>query len=231
MERYQHEVLRTFALTHNYNSWIISMLKPYLGKNILEIGCGIGNLTFYLTKLGKLTCLDKSQSFIQHMKIDYPDIDFFDTDIAGAGNEILRLKEKNIDSIVCVNVLEHIEDDTKALENMYKILQPGGKLLVFVPALPLLYGSLDKNLDHFRRYSKKELVDKLEKQKFTIEKVKYNNFVGVFGWFINSRILGRKEFPILQPIIFDKFIPIITKIEKLFKIPFGMNLLIIANKP
>ena len=228
MEKYQHEVLRTFALTHNYNMWIVNMLKPYIDKNILEIGCGIGNLTFYLNQLGKLTCLDKSQSFIAHMKIDYPNIDFFDMDISG--NDILELKSKNIDTIVCVNVLEHIEDDLKALENMHEILQPGGRLLLFVPALPALYGSLDKNLDHYRRYSKKELISKLEKHNFKIEKVRYNNFVGILGWFINSRVLGRKEFPILQPIVFDKFIPIMTKIERIIDFSFGMNLFAVAQK-
>ncbi|OGS22832.1 MAG: hypothetical protein A2252_06140 [Elusimicrobia bacterium RIFOXYA2_FULL_39_19] len=228
LEKYQYEVLRTFALTHNYNNWIIDMFKPYIGKNILEIGSGIGNLTFYLREMGKLTCIDKSSSFIKHLQIDCPEVDFLGADVTHPS--ILNLKSKNIDTVVCVNVLEHIENDVLALQNAYQLLAKNGRLLLFVPALPLLYGTLDKNLDHFRRYSKKELLKKLASAGFTVEKIKYNNFIGLFGWFVNSRILRKKRFPILQPLIFDKFIPAIRLLEKFLKIPIGMNLIVVAKK-
>jgi SAM-dependent methyltransferase len=228
MDNYQHEVLRTLALSHNYNAWIVDIFRPNIGKNILEVGPGIGNLTYYLEKLGKLACLDKSSSFLKHLQIDHPGVECVEADITDPS--IMVLKKNNFDTVVCVNVLEHIEQDKKALKNMHELLVPGGKLLLFVPALPLLYGSMDSHLDHFRRYSKKDLLGKLKEAGFSVEEVKYNNFIAAFGWFLNSRILRKKQFPILQPLFFDKMVPLIRFVEKIVKIPFGMNLTVIAKK-
>jgi len=118
---YQYEVLRTFAITHNYNRWIFDLLKPSLGKNILEVGCGIGNLTKYLANYNRLTCIDKSENFIKHMKIDYPEIKFYEVDITD--RSVLKLGENSFDTVICVNVLEHIDNDIKALKNMFDLLE------------------------------------------------------------------------------------------------------------
>lgn len=101
---------------------------------------------------------------------------------------------------------------------------------MFVPAGEFLYGSLDKNLNHYRRYDKAELINKVRTVKFEVKQIKYCNFIGIFGWLVNSKILKRKKFSILQPLIFDKFVPIISKIEEKVELPIGMNLLLIGEK-
>jgi len=227
--KYQYEVLRTFALTYNYNQWIFNKLKPFIGKIILEVGCGIGNLTKYFTQYKKLTCIDNCLEFIKHMQIDFPQVEFYNYDITDT--EVLKIKKNGFDTIICVNVLEHIKDDIQALKNMHNLLQSNGKLLLFVPALGMLYGSIDKKLGHFRRYSKSELIEKITKTRFVIEKIEYNNFLGLFGWFINSRIFKKERFPILQTIFFDKFIPVTASIEQKITIPIGMNLFVVVRKP
>jgi SAM-dependent methyltransferase len=161
------------------------------------------------------------------MKIDYPEIDFYVADISD--ENILNLGKK-FDTVVCINVLEHIKNDEKALENMFRILLQGGNLLLFVPAIPQLYGSLDIDPGHFRRYTKKMLTKRISHVGFQIKKIEYSNFLGVFGWYLNARILKRRRFSVLQPLLFDKIVPLIAKIEKILKPPVGMSLFVIAER-
>ncbi|MDD5688001.1 MAG: class I SAM-dependent methyltransferase [Elusimicrobia bacterium] len=226
---FAYEVLRAFALTHNYNEWIYKIFQPYLGSCVLEVGSGIGNLTKYFFKsCKKLIGIDISGSFLSHLKIDYPELELYNYDISK--NDVLSLSNRKIDTIVCVNVLEHIADEKKALQNMYNLLQTNGHLLLFVPALNWLFGSLDKNANHCRRYDKKLLKNLLEQNGFKLEKMFYSNFIGIFGWFVNGKILKRKSFPIVQPILFDKMVPFLTKIEEYIRPPIGMSLIVIVKK-
>lgn len=224
-----HETLKTFSLTHNYNLWIINLFLPYIGKKILEVGCGIGNLTFYLQHLGNLSCIDISEHYLLHMRIDYPQVRFYKYDISD--EKVKCLKEERFDTIVCINVLEHVKDDKKALLNTFEILQSDGRLLLFVPALRFLYGSLDKNLSHFRRYEQRELKELLEAIGFRIEKISYSNLIGILGWFLNGKILKKEKLSYWQIILFDKFVPFIERLERYFKLPLGMSLLVVAKKP
>lgn len=224
-----HETLKTFSLTHNYNIWIINLLAPYIGNKILEVGCGIGNLTFYLQNFGNLSCIDISEYYLAHMKIDFPNIKFYKFDIADENVKVL--KNHNFDTVVCVNVLEHIADDRKALHNIFELLQPGGRLLLFVPALQFLYGSVDQKLSHFRRYDKKPLKKLLNDTAFEVERIFYSNFIAMFGWFFNSKVQRKKELSYWQTILFDKFVPFIAYFEQYIKPPCGMSLMAVAKKP
>ena len=230
LDRYGYNVLRLFALTHNYNGWIYSIFKPYVGNCLMEVGCGLGNMTQYFKETsGRIIGLDISQEFLDHLKIDLPDIELYNIDITD--KKVLSLRDKNIDTVVCINVLEHIEDDSGALANIYGVLAGGGRLLLFLPALKGLYGEYDRSVKHFRRYGKKDIETKLKNQGFQIEKSCFSNFLGLFGWFLNGTALKRKKFPMLQTILFDKFIPLIAFVEKYIKPPIGMSLIIVAKKP
>ncbi|MDI6840227.1 MAG: class I SAM-dependent methyltransferase [bacterium] len=213
VDNYAYEVLKAFTLTRNYTKWILNMIKPYLGNRILEVGCGIGNLTKELKNYGQLVGIDISSYFIQHIKINYPDLEFHKFDITDIN--VLSLKNKSFDTIVCVNVLEHIKDDCKALVNMFELLQPKGHLLLMVPAIQWAYGTMDIRVGHWRRYSKEELNDKLKQSGFYVERIFFYNLTGLFSWFVNSRILKRKQYPILQTMLFDKFLPLLVGVERI----------------
>ncbi|MFH1618896.1 MAG: class I SAM-dependent methyltransferase [bacterium] len=229
-QHFAYEALRMLALTRNYNKWIYETFKDFLaGKNVLEVGCGIGNLSqYFLKSCSRLIGIDNSSFFTQHLKIDHPEIEAYNFDITD--DKVTSLSDKKTEVVIAINVLEHIKDDDKALQNMHKLLQPDGRLLLFVPALGWLFGTLDENVGHCRRYGKKDLRDKVERNGFAVDEIFFSNFFGIFGWFINGKIFKRKSFPIMQPILFDKFVPFLSKLEGYFRPGIGMNLIVIARK-
>jgi predicted SAM-dependent methyltransferase len=146
-----------------------------------------------------------------------------------SGTEVKRYQSYHIDSVICFNVLEHIEQDEKPLKKIFELLEPGGRLLLLVPSHPWLYGSLDEHLGHQRRYGKKELRNKLETAGFRVILLKHFNRIGILGWFLDSRILRRKRLPPFQLRIYNLFVPLF-KLEKFFPLPFGTSLLAVAEK-
>ncbi|MFH0807434.1 MAG: SAM-dependent methyltransferase, partial [Elusimicrobiota bacterium] len=109
------------------------------------------------------------------------------------------------------------------------VLIPGGRLVLIVPAHKALFGSLDERVGHCRRYSKEELVNKLRKECFSVEKTEFMNFLGAVGWFLNFKILKRKRMPKISILFFDKLIPLIALSEKYIKFPFSLSLLCVAK--
>jgi len=221
-----YQVLRTFALTYRYNRWIIRMLKRYLGSDVLEVGSGIGNLTMYLKAGRRLTCMDKSRFFLQHLKLDFDDVELWHSDIT---SQQVAKDSRRFDSIVCVNVLEHIEDDDAAVRNMATLLKPQGLLLIFVPALSCVYGEMDRQLGHVRRYDKIQLAQLLSRNGLIVKKIEYCNMIGSIGWWFNAVVLRKKGVSILQTILFDHFVPLVAEIEARIRVPFGMDLFCVAS--
>ena len=138
--------------------------------------------------------------------------------------------ERKFDTIICLNILEHLKNDGAAVENMISLLQPGGKLIILVPALKTLYGSMDISFEHYRRYNKKDLKSLVHGQNLKIVKFYYLNFLGLLGWFINGRILRKKELPENQTKLFDKLVPFLEYAEKIIKPPLGQSLILVVQK-
>ena len=226
------ETLYKMRLMKNNNKWAFGQIKPYLGNNILEIGSGIGNISKFLTPLKKnLVLTDIKPSYLECLRHRFgsnPKVKIVSHDILST--DLSNISPFKIDTVICINILEHIKDDNEALENIYKILDRNGRLIIMVPALRILYGSLDEKFGHFRRYEKTDLMKKLEYKKFVIERIYYHNFIAIFGWLINGRIIRQKLMSSFQAGIFDKFIPFIAKVEKAVNVPFGLSLIVICKK-
>lgn len=223
-----YTTLQITSKASHYNHWLYSFMRPYLGKNILEIGCGIGTFTKILLKNGFVTALDKNKRYLTIVKRT---IISEKLNIAFGNIEKVKFSSMKFDSIVCLNVLEHIENDRKALSNIFYSLKDGGILIVLVPANKILFGTLDENLGHYRRYDKRTLSKFLTEAGFEIIKIRYVNLLGSIGWFVNSRLLRRKILSSNQIGIFEAISVPFLSLEKILELPVGLSLFAIARKP
>jgi len=148
------------------------------------------------------------------------------------GDEFLALEKFGADSCAAVNVLEHIEDDQKALARMAAVLRPGGVIVLIVPAFSFLFGPIDRNLGHYRRYSPRAIRDLAESANMCVRKIRFMNFVGFFGWWMNARVFKRGAQSPYQIRTFDHWIvPLLSRIEDRLPPPLGQSLLAVLEVP
>lgn len=212
-----------------YNRWTLNKFKRSLKGDILEIGCGIGNFTKDLTKFGKVWAIDINKEYVDQT-INNAD----NKTQAGLGNiekGEFFFGNREFDSIVCLNVLEHIKDDNAAINNLFRLLKTGGKLILLVPAHQFLYGEIDRSIGHFRRYNKAGLIKKLTRAGFKIQSSRNLNFLGALGWFVAGKILKEKAVKEANIKIFNLAAPLALLLEDLFEPPIGTSILAVAEKP
>ncbi len=209
-----------------YNGWLYSRISPFLGGQILEIGAGIGNFTKLLSKKGQVTAIDYDKTYLSYLKrlvggrAGWGDIE--------KGKYFFR--KKKFDSIVCMNVLEHIKNDKRALSNMRDLLKDEGRLVLLVPAHQFAYGLIDRDLGHYRRYTRDSLDVKLVSVGFKVKKIFYLNFLGLAGWWFNGKILKKRVIPSSQLGIFDLVSRPFLKLEEILYLPFGLSVVAVAYK-
>lgn len=216
-----------------YFEWQFRLAEPYLGERVLEIGCGLGNFTRHLLDRELILSIDSEAACVTQHRIrfaEYPNVVTLHQDIEDSA--FLKLREYAPDSAVCLNVLEHVRDDVRALTHAYGILPPGGKLAVIVPAFQSLYGPIDQRLGHYRRYSKDSLGRAAARAGFRIRTLRYMNGVGFFAWWVNARILKRTEQSPAQIAVFDTIAaPLLPKVEALIEPSVGQSVYAVLAKP
>jgi len=228
--KYDQKNLEIMATAENYNKWIYNNIKGYLGKRILEVGCGIGNMTKFFLNRSLIVGTDINKEHLKSINHKFKNYKNFKALNLNIEKESGDLKKYKFDTVICINVLEHIKEDIQALKNMNNVLVEKGKLILFVPALQNIYGTIDESDHHYRRYNKKALIRKIKKAGFSIKKIYYMNFVSIFGWYYHGRILKRKTHPSSHISIFNKFINLISFFEKIVRPPVGLSLIAICKK-
>jgi len=225
-----YDTLDKLSFTGNYNSYIYHKFKNYLGKRILEVGAGNGNITKFLINNKELVVvIDKSREHLFYLSQWAPESSILKIFCQDSEEEFPEaLKKLRFDAVVCINVLEHINDEIKVLNNMAGVLGKGGRLILFVPGHQCLFSDFDKSVGHFRRYDKNYIVKLLEDNGFSIEKLEYVNSLGIIGWWFNFRFLRRKSFSPLQLFFFNHFVWLVKILDKIFKNK-GLSLLVIAK--
>jgi len=217
----------------NYVAWQHRLAAPELGQRVIEVGCGLGNFTGTLLDREAVIALDVEPGCIARLRERYPDQPNLETLVcdpaSGAFAELARFRA---DSCVCLNVLEHIADDGRALAAVASVLVRGGAIVLLVPAFQALYGPIDRNLGHYRRYSRRSLAALARAAGLEIRKLHYVNAVGFLGWWMNAHVFRREAQSERQIDIFDRcVVPWMSRLESLAAPPFGQSLWAVLRKP
>ncbi len=223
--------LNQLAELDRYNYWLFEQVAHALGRRVLEVGSGTGNITQFLSAADRqVMATDVVPAYrgeLQRLFGDKPNVQIGKFDLtATAPPELIA---DPFDTVVCLNVLEHIEDDLYALRQMRDVLEPGGRLALLVPAHPILYGEFDRAVGHYRRYTRRELAEKLKQTGFNVREMKFFSLLAALPWFVNGRILKRGYIPAGQANLANKLVPLL-KLEKLIGPPCGLSLIAIAQK-
>jgi SAM-dependent methyltransferase len=224
--------LEAMSFAVNYHRWILSLFEPYLGSRIVEVGAGTGSFSELLLELefNSLSLVEPSTGMYQQLlrNLRLFDVKTYNHVFAQVAPEIRALRP---DSIIYVNVLEHIEDDLSELRIINETLDNGGRLFIFVPALRWLHGSFDRQINHFRRYSKNELETKCTAAGFKVISSRYFDLLGVLPWWVKYRLLqSEKMEPDAVRFYDQRIVPLARAFESRFKPPLGKNILLIAEK-
>jgi len=230
-ENYGQAVLTSLSHARKFNRWMAEIIEPWLGNSILEIGSGIGNLSRQLPLREKLILTDIDPKYLEILKNAFKDNDNVEVrklDITSR-EDFNRIGIGICDTVICLNVLEHIEDDKSALSAIGGLLAPGGRLILVVPQYPKLYGSYDKAVGHFRRYTSKGLQAMMKQAGFRIIKKRSFNFLSIFGWWVNSCVLKRKSMGRIQLKLYDTMVPVMKVVEGMLPLP-GVSIVCVGEK-
>ena len=211
------DILDALAGAQRFNRWMADAIRPYIGQRVLETGAGIGNLTHILcTRRERYIAGDIDPEYLARLRARFqhrPKMEVRHCDLSNAADFVPLAGA--VDSVVCLNVLEHIEDDMAGLRNIYTALQPGGRAIILVPYGAGVFGSLDTALGHFRRYSREELQRKMEQAGFRVERILNFNRISLPAWYVNGRLLRRKTIGRVQLGVFDRLVWLWRRIDRL----------------
>ena len=231
-ERDEHgsQILVRLSRAPRFNTWMAETIRSYCGQRLLEIGSGVGNLTRQLVPrtqyvasdinplyLDALSALSLERPYLKSSYCDVTDIDSFP-----------RL-ETGFDTVVCLNVIEHLEFDRAALSNMRSVLAEGGRAVILVPHNQWNFGTLDTVLGHHRRYSKESLREVAEDAGFVVRDIFEFNRIGTPAWFLNGKILRRDTFGLFQIWMLDLLTPLFRRIDWLLPFP-GLSLIAVLER-
>ena len=217
-DAYGSEILARLNRAPRFTKWMADTIRPYVGDRVLEIGAGIGNLTANLVPRTKYHASDINPHYLDRLetlKQARPYLQVHYTDASAAET----YPAEQFDTVICMNVVEHIENDVEALRNIRRSLDKNGRAIVLVPNGPRLFGSLDKVLGHYRRYTREQLVKACQDAGFTVEKVLKFNRIGTPGWWLNGRILKKETFGFWQIKVLNFLIPFVRPIDRFLPFP------------
>lgn len=227
--QYASSELDALAEAHNYYGWLMRRFRPHLGRRVVEVGAGIGTIGEHLLAQPGVEEL----FLIEPAANNYPLLERRFRDDARVHTLHGYLEDQaplGADALVAVNVLEHVPDDDAFLRAANRMLRPGGRLLVFVPAVQAIYGSLDRVFEHHRRYGRAQLGERLRTAGFRIEQLRYANSIGVLAWFLAGRVLRRTTLDAASVRFYDRaVIPWLSAIEDRVPPPIGQSLLAICT--
>lgn len=232
------ETLQTISGAQRFNEWMYQTILPYVAPGpVLEVGSGIGNISSFFLKEKKPICLsDIRENYCGYLEETFSQeeslIDIIQLDLVHPAFETVYAQWLGyFHTVFALNVVEHIEDDLLALSNIQKLLAPGGRTIILVPAYQSLYNTFDKNLYHYRRYTKSTLSAIFDQNKIPIIKSFYFNCIGIAGWVLSGSILKKETIPSGQMKLYDRLVPVFKLIDRLLWNQIGLSVIVVGEKP
>ncbi|HWN95071.1 MAG TPA: glycosyltransferase [Methylomirabilota bacterium] len=215
-----------------FNQWMFDRIKPYLGKRVAELGSGRGNLSRLLKAQGNTLLTDNREQYLNELNQRWghlPTVKVAPLDLLDS-SEYQALAEFQADTVVCLNVLEHIEDDVFVLQRLQQVLPPDARLAFLVPFNPKLYSNFDRELGHFRRYEKGELEAKMLNAGFAVERQFFFNKAGVIAWWVGNVLCRQRTITPWQLKLYNLLTPLFRVLDYCLPI-HGLSTVVIARKP
>ena len=212
------EILARLNRAPRFTKWMADTIRPYLGERILEIGAGIGNLTANLIPRTVYCASDINPYYLERLNRLRPTRPYLQVHYTDASAAETYPAEK-FDTVICLNVVEHLEDDVTALRNIRGVLEKHGRAVILVPNGPGLFGSLDVVLGHWRRYTRDQLAETCVRAGFHVEEVIKFNRLGSPGWWWNGRVLKRRTFGFWQIKLLNLLVPLVRPIDRFLPFP------------
>jgi glycosyltransferase involved in cell wall biosynthesis len=230
-DAYGGQILHSLDRVRRFNGWMADAIRPWLGARVLEIGAGIGNITGWMIPRDLYVASDINSNYLHYLQnfaAGKPYLEVERVDLEEP--ESFTLLRQRFDTVICLNVLEHVRDPLAALQNIFSALEPGGRVLLYVPSGPKRFSSLDEALGHRCRYDRETLESELSTTGFEIEHVSSFNRFSVPGWWWNGRVLKKRSFSRLQLKLLNALVPILRRLDRL--LPWkGLGLIAIARRP
>jgi 2-polyprenyl-3-methyl-5-hydroxy-6-metoxy-1,4-benzoquinol methylase len=230
------ETLELFAHADHFNRWMYDAIAPYCQGEILEIGSGIGNISLYLLEKNRPVALsDLRKDYCEILKRRFASFQnlhgvySLDLSAADPAADLPELYGR-YDTVIALNVVEHIGDDGLAIRNCRRLLKPGGRLVILVPASQFLYNDLDRELGHYRRYSKKKAKLLLQREGMELLNAEYFNSAGIFGWWFAGSLQKRKIISRGQLSLYNQLIPLFRLVDKLVAPIAGLSVIVVGKK-
>jgi SAM-dependent methyltransferase len=203
-------------------------VQPWIGDRVLEIGSGVGNLSQFLVDRPRVVLTDTAPAYLARLRERFghlPNVEVRRLYLPTIDGPIAT---RSFDSIVCLNVLEHVADDVRSLAAMRSLLEKGGRIILLVPALRALYGSLDRALGHVRRYTPGGLREAFTAAGLRMRHLEYFNLAGIPGWWLVGRVLRREMISQQSLRWFDALVPLF-RLERFLPWRLGQSLIAIGE--
>ncbi len=226
-----HTRLALLNELYAYNYWLYDKVRLFIKGDVCEVGCGTGNITQFLLNRERVVgiepfipSLEKARRrFAKHVNVEFANCRLDDSP-----NELVPAE--SFDTVLCMNVLEHIEDDVDSLRRMRRLCRGNGSVVTLVPAHMSVFGGLDRAAGHFRRYNRRSLGRAFEQAGLIVTHSFYMNALGYFGWLWYGRVLGREQLPASGARLFNRLVPLLDAFERNIPPPFGQSL-VMAGAP
>ena len=226
------ETLDVIADADRFNAWMYQTILPYCHGDILEIGSGIGNISnFFVSAQSSIVLSDIRSNYCEMLSTKFPDAEVINLDLVHPDfDDAYKLLLGKFDTVFALNVVEHIKNDVLAVGNCAKLLKPGGTVVVLVPAYQLLYNRFDRELEHFRRYTRKSLKQLFTTNGFQITASRYFNAMGILGWIVSGGFLKRKTISGNHMALYDKLVPVWKVLDVLLLRRIGLSVIVVGRK-